>query len=260
MDGGTVWSACFAGVSGNATGCERDRSWVGCPATALVAARRARDRVLGRATSLPAGAGGASVHIVSAKLTSPSPRSTFFSSLPRGVAGQLVVRELDVGRHLERGPAPRPPTACTSSSVSVEPSARPATTALTSSPSSGWGTPMTAASAIVGVLDQAVLDLDAVDVLAAPDDHVLGPVGDEQEAVVVEVADVAGVQPAVDDRLGGGLGLVPVARHDDRALDADLAGLAPAAAASPSGSTMARSTDGHRRADRVRLGQGVRAA
>ena len=37
-----------------------------------------------------------------------------------------------------------------------------------------------------GMLDQAVLDLDAVDVLAAPDDHVLGPVGDEQVAVVVE--------------------------------------------------------------------------
>jgi len=47
------------------------------------------------------------------------------------------------------------------------------------------------------MFDQAVLDLDAVDVLAASDDHVLLAIGDEQESVFVDVADVAGVQPAV---------------------------------------------------------------
>ena len=69
-----------------------------------------------------------------------------------------------------------------------------------------------------GWFDEPLLDLDAVDVLAAADDHVLLAVGDEEEALVVEVADVAGVEPAVGvDRLGGGLGLVPVAGHEDRA-------------------------------------------
>ena len=45
------------------------------------------------------------------------------------------------------------------------------------------------------------LDLLRVDVLAAADDHVLDAVDDPQVAVLVEDADVAGVQPAVDDRL-----------------------------------------------------------
>ena len=110
-----------------------------------------------------------------------------------------------------------------------------------------------------GMLDEAVLDLDAVDVLAAADDHVLGPVGDEQVAVVVEVADVAGVQPAVDDRRRRRLGLVPVARHDDRALDEDLAGLAGVRGACRRASAM-RELDGrHRQADRVGLSQRVGA-
>ena len=45
------------------------------------------------------------------------------------------------------------------------------------------------------------LDLLGVDVLAAADDHVLDAVDDPQVAVRVEDADVAGVQPPVDDRL-----------------------------------------------------------
>ena len=45
-------------------------------------------------------------------------------------------------------------------------------------------------------------------------------------ALVVEAADVAGVQPAAAQGLGGGLGLVPVAGHDDVAADDDLADLA----------------------------------
>ena len=69
----------------------------------------------------------------------------------------------------------------------------------------------------LGVGDEAVLDLDAVDVLAAADDHVLLAVGDEEVAVGVDLADVAGVEPAVADRLGGRLGLAPVAGHERRA-------------------------------------------
>ena len=55
-----------------------------------------------------------------------------------------------------------------------------------------------------------VLDLDGVHVLAAGDDHVLHPVDEEQVAVGVEVAGVAGVVPAAAERVGGRLGLVPV--------------------------------------------------
>ena len=52
-----------------------------------------------------------------------------------------------------------------------------------------------------GVLEQRGLDLGAVDVLAAADDHVLGAVGDEDEAFVVEQRDVAGAQPTAFDEL-----------------------------------------------------------
>ena len=50
------------------------------------------------------------------------------------------------------------------------------------------------------VLVQHGFDLDAVHVLAAADDDVLHPVDDVDEAVVVDVADVAGVEPAVAER------------------------------------------------------------
>ncbi len=56
-----------------------------------------------------------------------------------------------------------------------------------------------------------VLDLDRMDVLAAGDDHVVQPPVDPQVAVGVEVPGVAGVVPAVANRLGVGVGPVPVA-------------------------------------------------
>ncbi len=73
---------------------------------------------------------------------------------------------------------------------------------------------------------QVVLQLAGRDVLAAGrDDDVLHPVGDVEVAVVVDEADVAGVQPAVGvDRLGRLLGLVQVAHEDVRPAHQDLAG------------------------------------
>ena len=47
-----------------------------------------------------------------------------------------------------------------------------------------------------GMLEQGRLDFDAVDVLAAPDDHVLGPVHDMDEPLLVDAGHVAGVEPA----------------------------------------------------------------
>jgi hypothetical protein len=49
------------------------------------------------------------------------------------------------------------------------------------------------------------LDLLGIDVLAAADNRVLDPVDDSQVAVRIEDADIAGMQPAVADRLGGRL-------------------------------------------------------
>ena len=67
------------------------------------------------------------------------------------------------------------------------------------------------------------LHLGAVHVLTTAQDHVLGPVDDEHEPVVVDVGDVAGVEPSVRDALGRGLGAVEVALDDDRAAHAQLA-------------------------------------
>jgi hypothetical protein len=55
------------------------------------------------------------------------------------------------------------------------------------------------------VLVEDLLDLARVDVVAAADDHLLLAVDDEEVAVVVDLAHVAGAEPAVvvEDLLGG---------------------------------------------------------
>jgi hypothetical protein len=71
-----------------------------------------------------------------------------------------------------------------------------------------------------------VLDLAGENVEAAGDHHVLRPVDDVEEPVLVAWREVAGVQPAVAHRARGLLRLVPVAGHHQRAAAADLADLA----------------------------------
>src|SRR5262245_24350915 len=63
------------------------------------------------------------------------------------------------------------------------------------------------------VLRQRVLDFGGIDVLAAGDDHVLDAVDHIDEAILVHVAAVAGVHPAVDNGLGGLLRPFPIAYH-----------------------------------------------
>src|SRR3954447_18160397 len=77
-----------------------------------------------------------------------------------------------------------------------------------------------------GMLVEDLLDLARVDVVAAADDQLLLAVDDEEVAVLVDLGHVATVEPAVLDRVLGGVGLVPVALHDVVALDDDLADLA----------------------------------
>ena len=67
----------------------------------------------------------------------------------------------------------------------------------------------------------------------------LVPVDDEEVAVVVDgVADIAGVEPAVADRLRGRLRILEVAGHDVRALEHDLAVLTGYSARLPSSATI----------------------
>ena len=76
----------------------------------------------------------------------------------------------------------------------------------------------------VGRLEIVRLDFFRIDVLAVGEnDEFLAPAGDEEIAAGIEVAEVAGVQPAVFDRFGGGVGTIPVALHDDGAADQDFA-------------------------------------
>ena len=92
-------------------------------------------------------------------------------------------------------------------------------------PSARRGGPTTAASSTGVVLVEHALDLGAGDVLAARHDHVLEPVDDEEVAVVVAHADVAGVEPAAGERGGGRVGVAPVALEHLRAPHDDLAPL-----------------------------------
>ena len=87
----------------------------------------------------------------------------------------------------------------------------PTTTATTWWPRRSSGTPTTATSCTRGMPGEHVLDLERVHVLAAADDHVVEPPVEPEVAVLVEPADVAGVVPAVADRLLVGVGPVPVA-------------------------------------------------
>jgi hypothetical protein len=71
---------------------------------------------------------------------------------------------------------------------------------------------------------EVVLDVGRREVLAAGgDDDVLLAARDREIAVVVDRAEVAGVQPAILDRAEAGIGAVVVAGEDVRAFDEDLA-------------------------------------
>jgi hypothetical protein len=52
---------------------------------------------------------------------------------------------------------------------------------------------------------QYLLDLARVDIAAAADDHILGPVAQGQKPILVKAAEIAGVQPAAAQSLGTGL-------------------------------------------------------
>ncbi len=73
---------------------------------------------------------------------------------------------------------------------------------------------------------QRLLDLPGIDVLAAGDDHVLLAIDHEHEILVVEVAEVAGMHPAIAQGRHRRRGIVPIAVHQARTAHQDLADLA----------------------------------
>lgn len=75
------------------------------------------------------------------------------------------------------------------------------------------------------MIKQNGLDFGAVDVLAASQNHVLCPIDDEDEAVIVDSCDVAGSKPAVLDRLGGFRFAIEITPYDLRAAYAELTDL-----------------------------------
>ena len=84
--------------------------------------------------------------------------------------------------------------------------------------------PTTTAVGDVGVGLEEVLDRLGGDVLAAGgDDDVLFPVGDDQKAVLVEMTDVAGVEPTALEVPPGLRFLLVIAFHDVRPAGQDLA-------------------------------------
>src|SRR5512144_2037962 len=76
------------------------------------------------------------------------------------------------------------------------------------------------------VMGEDLLDFTRVDVEPAPQNHVLLPVDDGDEPLLVPDGQVTGSEPFVDDRGLGRLGAVPVALHHVVAADHYLADLA----------------------------------
>src|SRR2546429_207239 len=75
-----------------------------------------------------------------------------------------------------------------------------------------------------GMGQYLLLDLTRIDVGAAGDVHVGSAAGDVDKPLFIDVAEIAGAEPAVAERFRVGLGVVVVACEHGRADHADLAG------------------------------------
>jgi len=110
-------------------------------------------------------------NVSSAKKTAPLPRRVFFKILPAGLRGQRPVRNLDDLRDFERREACRHVRAHRPRPLAMH-RARYHTMALTRSPSSISGTPITAASSMSGCSARQ-FPLPRSRVFAATNDDVL---------------------------------------------------------------------------------------
>ena len=74
------------------------------------------------------------------------------------------------------------------------------------------------------MLHQGALDFEGKDVEAARDDQIALSIGDVEVAVLIELADVAGVMPAELPDLGARRLVIKIAVHDGRPAQHHLAG------------------------------------
>ena len=93
------------------------------------------------------------------------------------------------------------------------------------------------------MFEQRRLNFKGGDILASPNDHVLDPVDDVEEAFIVETPNVSRVQPAIGEPLGRLLWSPPVPRNDVRSFDPYLA-VSTAGTSLPSRSTIRTSQTG----------------
>ena len=103
----------------------------------------------------------------------------------------------------------------------VERRASPTTNATSRLPHSSSGTPSTSAAATAGCSRSRAATAGRGHVDAAADHHVVDPAEHVQPAVLVEPAGVGGQEPAVDQHLGGQLGVAVVPVEERRPGDPD---------------------------------------
>ena len=78
-------------------------------------------------------------------------------------------------------------------------------------PQPGIGHAKDAAFGHFGDAENAGLDLGAIDVLTAAQDHVLLAIDNIDKAVAIDPSNITGLEPAIDDRTGRGIGAVDIA-------------------------------------------------
>ena len=75
------------------------------------------------------------------------------------------------------------------------------------------------------MIEDSEFNFRAIDILAASEDHVFRAIHQVQESLFIKVANVPGVQPAINNRLGGGLWAVQIALNDGRTFDTNFSHL-----------------------------------
>ena len=65
------------------------------------------------------------------------------------------------------------------------------------------------------LLRQRCLDFGRIDIFASGDDEIIAPIEYVKKSVSIEAADVAGVQPSVNDRARRCIGSLEISRSDD---------------------------------------------
>ena len=198
------------------------------PSTPLICSTAAAPRSPAGARRRPTSPGSASSWTGRASLTDrrrarpPAAAARPRRILPVTVSGSSATNSISRGTSYG---ASRVRTCSWSSAASSGEPRHPATVttnAFTTSPRTASGTPIDGRDRHRRMPDQALLDLAGADPVAAARDEVVDPADAAVGALVVDLGEVAGVQPAVSHLRGRRLLVAPVAEEHDRvALDAN---------------------------------------